>query len=173
MPSFLNVQSSFREHVLRSAHSLHSVRPAGRIINPLICLVSVSMLCLLFCSGCATEPTDEDGLLGNTYIELVDWHIAGFWVINVPVAWVRVKNNNSVPIKDLVLRYRTYAADGTVLNEGTYTLDDTIGAGKVKNFFGEYLGYVDLYTDKLSVDLCKVSGTNGVHSLAENAAGRI
>jgi hypothetical protein len=113
----------------------------------------VSMLGALFLSSCAGVDLGDGGLTRNTYVELVDWHISGLWVINCPVAWVRVANYNRVPIKDVVINYRTYDFEGHALNTGTYTLEGEIAPGNVKNFIEQYLGLVDLQTEKLSVQI--------------------
>jgi hypothetical protein len=36
-------------------------------------------------------------LLRKTYVQLVDWHISGFWVVNKPVAGIRLANYNPDP----------------------------------------------------------------------------
>jgi hypothetical protein len=111
------------------------------------------MLGAFFLSSCAGVDLGDGGLTRNTYVELVDWHISGLWVINCPVAWVRVANYNRVPIKDVVINYRTYDFEGHALNTGTYTLEGEIAPGNVKNFIEQYLGLVDLQTEKLSVQI--------------------
>jgi hypothetical protein len=116
----------------------------------LILAVSASL------GGCANEVTDPV-LFKNTYVELVDWHISGLWIVNSPVAWVRVKNYNTRPIKDIVIQYKTYTSDGKPLNEGTYPIEYEVHAGEVKNFAELYLGLVDLETEKLSIKLLSVS----------------
>src|SRR5580658_1563467 len=81
--------------------------------------------------GCQTETFDNPGLMKSTYFELVDWHISGLWVINSPVAWVRITNYNTVPIKDIVLKYSTYDEEGHLLNEGDYVIEETVPPGSV------------------------------------------
>ncbi len=98
------------------------------------------------------DPT----LLRHTRLELVDWHISGFGIINCPVAWLRVTNYNRVAIRDIVLKYTTYNYEGHLLNEGTYTLEDPVAPGRMKNFIELYLGLVDLQTEKLSVQIQSV-----------------
>lgn len=118
------------------------------------CLVVLSSLM----TGCASEGGDAQ-LTRNTYVELVDWHISGLWVINCPVAWVRVANYNSVPIKNIKLHYQTFDSEGKLLSEGTYIIEDeVVPPGTVRNFIERYLGLVDLASDKLSVRLESVSG---------------
>jgi hypothetical protein len=116
------------------------------------------MLGALFLSSCTGVDLGDGGLTKNTYVELVDWHISGLWVINCPVAWVRVANYNNVPVKDIVINYRTYDFEGHALNTGTYTLEGEIAPGNVKNFIEQYLGLVDLHSEKLSVQIVAAHG---------------
>jgi LEA14-like dessication related protein len=94
---------------------------------------------------------------------LVDWHVSGFWVINCPVAWIRVTNYNNVPIKEIELKYFTYNYDGQKLDEGKYTIEGTVGPHSVKNFIEQYVGLVDLHSEKFSVQLESVSATESNH----------
>lgn len=107
-------------------------------------------------AGCGNEVADPN-LVKNTYLELVDWHVSGLWVINCPVAWVRVTNYNTRPITDITFQYDTYASDGRPLNQGTYPLEGVVEPGQTKNFIELYLGLVDLESEKLSVKLISVS----------------
>lgn len=106
--------------------------------------------------GCGV-PAGDPQLTRNTALELVDWHITGLWVINCPVAWVRVTNYNAVPIKDVTFQYNTYNVDGRPLDQGTFTIEGEVPAGVTKNFIELYLGLVDLHSDKLSIKLLSVS----------------
>lgn len=123
---------------------------------------------LVFLSGSlfgltACEPVDPDHdvLVSNTKLELVDWHVSGLWVINSPVAWIRVTNYNPVPIHDITLEYQTFAADGRPLDKGTFTIEGTVpGDGTTKNFIELYLGLVDLYSEKLTCKLISVKRVN-------------
>ena len=121
----------------------------------------ISMLvvaCLMICSLAACGgPAGDEALTKNTYIELVDWHIAGLWVINSPVAWVRVKNYNNVPIKDVTLQYSTFDSDGSLLDRSDYTMEGTVPPGQVKNFIEQYLGIVKLQSQNLSIKLLSVT----------------
>ena len=119
-------------------------------------LLLAAVACLLF-GGCSTIGGDPQ-LTQNTVFELIDWHIAGLWVINCPVAWVRVTNRNSVPIKDITFQYNTYNAEGHALDQGTFTIEGEVAPGATKNFIELYLGLVDLHSDKLSVKLLSVAG---------------
>lgn len=101
---------------------------------------------------------DSEELCKNTRVELIDWHIAGLWIINSPVAWFRVTNSNQIPIHDVCVEYRTYALDGRELEHGEYTMEGEIAPGTSKNFIEQYIGLVDLYTEKLSVKLKSVHG---------------
>lgn len=121
------------------------------IISAFVAISSV----LSSCSG----PLGIDPVLTrNTYVELVDWHIAGLWVINCPVAWIRVANYNQVPVKDIRIKYYTYDFDGKLLNEGDFMIEDSVPPGTVRNFIEQYLGLVDLHSDKLSIKMVGVSG---------------
>lgn len=101
---------------------------------------------------------ESNYLTSNTKLDLVDWHICGLWVINSPVVWFRVTNYNSVPIHDVTLEYKTFTEDGRELNTGSYTIEGEIPPGTTKNFIEQYIGLVDLYTEKLSVKLSSVRG---------------
>lgn len=119
----------------------------------LLMITVISMTCLTSCAG----PESDSELTKNTYIELVDWHVSGLWVINCPVAWIRVANYNRVPVKDVTIEYDTYDYSGALLNKGTYTFEGSVAAASMKNFIEQYLGCVDLHSDKLSVKLLSVS----------------
>ncbi len=119
------------------------------ILSVFLVLVWVSTSFL----GCHRPDPDSDQLCRNIQLELVDWHICGLWVINAPVAWVRVRNLNNVPVKEITFEYRTYAADGRPLDRGTFTLEGTAHPHVTKNFIELYLGLVDLYTERLSIKL--------------------
>jgi hypothetical protein len=118
-------------------------------IFPLV--VAVISVCT-FASGCSTEPGDM-AMTHNTRLELVDWHIAGLWVINSPVCWLRVYNYNKEPIHNVTLSYVTYDYDGKPLDKGTYTLDGTVVPYGSKNFIEQYIGLVSIESDKLSIKL--------------------
>jgi hypothetical protein len=120
-------------------------------------LVVASLFIAAFCSSCSSDEPSDATLLRNTYCELVDWHITGLWVINCPVAWVRVANYNSRPIKDVKLKYTTYDFQGTPLDTGTYALEGDVAPGSVKNFIEQYLGLVSLHSEKLSIQVIGVS----------------
>ncbi len=122
-------------------------------------LISLLVLaCLMVCSLAACGgPQGNEALTKNTYIELVDWHISGLWVINAPVAWVRVKNYNNVPIKDVTFQYSTFDFDGSLLDQANYTCEGEVPPGQVKNFIEQYLGLVNLRSQKLMVKLVSVT----------------
>ena len=113
----------------------------------LACLVGSGMLL----SSCGGEMGTDAELSKNVYMELVDWHISGLWVINCPVAWMRVLNYNNVPVKNPKVTYATFDFEGKPLSSGTYTMEVEVPAGQVKNFIEQYLGLVDLHSDKLAV----------------------
>jgi hypothetical protein len=120
-----------------------------------IAIAFVILFSTVALSGCATEAGDQE-LTSHTQLELVDWHVSGLWVINCPVAWVRVANYNPVPIKDITFQYDTYDVDGKHLDSGTYTVEETVDPGSVRNFIELYVGLVSLHSDKLSVKLLSV-----------------
>ncbi|MBX9685889.1 MAG: hypothetical protein K2X27_04250 [Candidatus Obscuribacterales bacterium] len=124
--------------------------------NSLFRQVPLILACLLSLSACEIIDPEAEQLKSNTRLELVDWHISGLWVINSPVAWVRVTNMNNVPLHDITFEYRTFAADGHPLDRGTFTIEGKVPAGTTKNFVELYLGLVDLYTERLSLQLLSV-----------------
>ncbi len=123
----------------------------GPVLATLMFLVSSLML-----SGCTERKLASFELSKNVHVELIDWHIAGLWIINCPVCWVRVSNYNNVPVKEVCIRFRTFGYDGKVLSEGTYTMEGTVGPVSVKNFMEQTVGVVDIESDMLSVDLVSV-----------------
>jgi len=141
---------------LHNSQSKMSPRPisalaAGKfsMLLPVV-LVAASLL------GCGAPPADL-ALTKNTYLEMVDWHVTGFWVINAPVVWVRVANYNNVPIKEITFEYDTYDYANKHLTHDTYTIpDSSVAPGSMKNFIEQYLGLVDLNSQKLSVKLVSV-----------------
>lgn len=121
-------------------------------------LTALLIVCLT-CFGlfaCESIDPERSTLTANTRLELVDWHISGLWVINSPVAWLRVSNYNNVPIHDITLEYQSFTAEGRPLDKGTFTIEGTVPPGQTKNFIELYLGLVDLYTERLSVRLLSV-----------------
>lgn len=136
----------------------------GKLGNARLACTGVFAVCLFamfFLAGCGEGAGSDAQLTSQTYFELVDWHISGFWVINCPVAWVRIKNFNNVPIKDITFQYNTYDYDGTPLDQGTYTIEGTVPALSVKNFPELYVGLVNLHSDKLSTRLLSVKADSG------------
>jgi hypothetical protein len=120
-------------------------------------LIALTLLVVVV-TACGGGETSDTVLMRNTYSELVDWHISGLWVVNCPVAWVRIANYNNVPIKDIQITYKTYDYEGKQLN--TTTLEGEVAPGNVKNFIEQYLGLVDLRSEKLSVQVVGVSPAN-------------
>ena len=124
-------------------------------------LAVVGMACLIafgaWLYGVITEPREPEvtELYQNTQLELVDWHISGLWVINSPVAWVKVTNNNTVPVH-VCFEYKTYNHEGKQLDRGTFNIEEPVQPGTTKGFIELYLGLVDLYTERLSVKLMRV-----------------
>lgn len=106
--------------------------------------------------GCGHVEHKAAELTRHTGMELMDWHIAGLWVINSPVVWVRVTNYNAEPIKEITFQYNTYDVNGKPLNEGTYTIEGTVQPHQTKNFIELYVGLVDLYSEHLSLRLKSV-----------------
>ena len=121
----------------------------------MLCALLFSLFCSVGLTGCSTEAGDQE-LTDRTHFELVDWHVSGLWVINCPVAWVRVANYNPVLIKNITFQYDTFDVDGVHLDRGTYTVEETVDPGAVRNFIELYLGLVNLHSDKLSVKLLSV-----------------
>lgn len=99
---------------------------------------------------------DNQIVSANTRLELIDWHISGLWVINSPVAWIKVTNYNSVPIHDITLEYETFTTAGKSLGKGTYTIEGTVAPHTTRNFIEQYLGLVDLYSERLQLRLLSV-----------------
>jgi hypothetical protein len=121
-----------------------------------------AVLALANCAGISVGDTNS--LSQRTRLDLVDWHISGLWVINSPVAWFRVTNYNDVPIKEISLEYQTYTSTGQPLDKGTYTIEGSVAPHTTKNFIEQYIGLVDLNTERLSVQLKEVRpGTGGGH----------
>jgi len=114
------------------------------------------MVLALSLFGCDIHSTQDEQLKNNTLITLMDWHVAGFWVINSPVAWIRVANYNAIPIKEITVEYQTFSEDGRPLNTGTFTIEGTVKARSMSNFAELYLGIVDLYSQRLQVKLLSV-----------------
>jgi hypothetical protein len=122
--------------------------------------LSLAVVLALSLAGCEFHSPDEERLTANTQIALMDWHVAGFWVINSPVAWIRVANYNQVPIKEITFQYQTFTEDGRPLNKGTFTIEGTVAPRSMKNFIELYLGIVDLYSQRLDVKLLSVKPAN-------------
>jgi hypothetical protein len=120
-------------------------------------LVVASLILAGLLNACGVDEPTDAALLRNTYCELVDWHITGLWVINCPVAWVRITNYNSVPVKDIKLKFVTYDLSGNPLDNGVCLLEGDVPPGGVKNFIEQYLGLVNLHSEKLSVQVVGVS----------------
>lgn len=123
--------------------------------NFFIFIYSLCLSCLI--TGCSYSPVVDDNLSKHVLVQLIDWHISGLWVINSPVAWVKVTNYNPVPIENIVISYETFNIDGKKLNQAQYTIEEVVAANKSKNFIEQYLGLVDLDTEKLKVSLIGVS----------------
>lgn len=118
--------------------------------------LSVALLAVVFCctlSACEIHTPEDEAISQRTQIVLMDWHVAGFWVINSPVAWVRVYNYNQVPIKDITFQYNTFDEEGHPLNQGTFTIEGTVPPMTSKNFIELYLGLVDLPSQRLSIKI--------------------
>ena len=92
----------------------------------------------------------------NTYAELVDWHTTGPIMFKCAVLWLRVRNNNQIAVKNITFKYTTYDHDGKTLNESNYVVDETVQPGEVKNFFEQYVGFIDSNSSKLGVNLTSV-----------------
>ncbi len=106
-----------------------------------------------FTAGCTNLSPGNRDLAKNVHVELVDWHISGLMIFNTPVCWIRVCNYNSVPVKDVRVKYKTFGYNGQILSEGTYTMEGTVGPRSVKNFVEQTVGLVDLESDMLSIEM--------------------
>ena len=107
-------------------------------------------------SACEIAPSGDEQATRYTRADLMDWHISGLWVINSPVAWIRVTNYNLVPIKEITVQYDTYDSAGKHLDTGTFTIEGQVPPQQSKNFIELYLGLVDLYSERLSIKLLSV-----------------
>lgn len=133
----------------------------GELLRTALLGVVVSAVVFL-CSGCETREEQERNaaLTRSTSLVLMDWHISGLWVINSPVAWVRVFNNSDVPITEVTFEYSTFDNYGKPLDKGTFTIEGTIPPRCHKDFIELYLGLVDLYSEHLSVRLLSVKAVH-------------
>jgi hypothetical protein len=127
----------------------------GSFLSSSLVLLASCLTFTVTVTGCTPELGDAT-LTQNTRIELVDWHISGLWVINCPVCWIRVANYNNVPIKDITIKYQTFDFDSKPLDQGSYTIDGEVGPGQVKNFIEQYVGIVQVESDKLKIELSTV-----------------
>ena len=82
---------------------------------------------------------------------LIDWHVSGFWIINSPVAWIRVTNNTDRLLKHVTVKYETFGEDGKVLDDGTYTMEGAVAPHATKNFIEQYMGLISLESQTLRV----------------------
>jgi hypothetical protein len=129
----------------------------GKSFTAKVLPIFLSLCFAMTLTSCAQQTPEDVELAKHTNLELVDWHISGLWVINSPVAWIRVTNYNNVPIHEITFEYKAANLDGQELSRGTYTIEGTVQPnGTTKNFIEQYLGLVDLYTEKLSVKLISV-----------------
>lgn len=128
-------------------------------------VAAVMLLCISVQFASAGFRQENQIAAANTRLELIDWHISGLWVINAPVAWVKVTNYNSVPIHDITMEYQTFDSTGKPLDKGTFTIEGTVAPHTTRNFIEQYLGLVDLYTERLQLRLLSVkelpSGASG------------
>jgi nucleotide-binding universal stress UspA family protein len=145
-----------------AAQPVIAQRPQPLPKNTNIFLASLIVLLLLafaFRFANTQNPqTNDEQLTHMTSASLIDWHVSGLWVINSPVAWVRITNYNSVPIKEVTLSYTTYNAAGHPLDTGTYEIDGTVAPHTTRNFVELYLGLVSLESERLSIKLLSVKG---------------
>ncbi len=114
------------------------------------------LLCQL--TACSVAIDEDPELSKHVRVELIDWHVAGLWVVNSPVAWIRVTNYNYVPIENILISYETFDEDGNRLNKADYLIEEEVKPNQAKNFIEQYLGLVDLYSQKLKISLVSVSG---------------
>ena len=138
-------------------HFNKTTHPNPRNVIVVIAIVIAIALSPFVLHACQPQISGDAELTKRTYLELVDWHVSGLWIINCPVTWIRVANYNAVPIHDIVFQYNTYDYEGKPLDEGTYTIEDSVAPGTTRNFIELYVGLVNLHSDKLSVKLLSVN----------------
>jgi hypothetical protein len=111
----------------------------------------------LACTGCASDEPADPVLMRNTVCHMVDWHpTSAFGVIKCPVAWIRITNHNTQPIKHIKVEYHTYDIQNQDLDHGIYELEGEVAPGEVRNFTEQYLGLVSTHTEKLSITMVSV-----------------
>lgn len=76
----------------------------------------VVLLCISMQFANAGFRQESQVASANTRLELIDWHVSGLWVINSPVAWVKVTNYNNVPIHEITMEYQTFDTNGKPLD---------------------------------------------------------
>lgn len=116
----------------------------------------VVLLCISMQFANAGFRQESQVASANTRLELIDWHVSGLWVINSPVAWVKVTNYNNVPIHEITMEYQTFDTNGKPLDKGIYTFEGTVQPHTTRNFIEQYLGLVDLYSERLQLRLLSV-----------------
>jgi hypothetical protein len=121
-------------------------------------IIALLMLAFLWFNSTLKKSSNEVNLSlkRNTYAELVDWHTSGPLLFRCPVVWLRVRNYNSVPIKELVFHYTLFDQDDKPVDQGNHTITEEIAPGEVKNFFEEYLWFTDFNSNKLGINLTNV-----------------
>ena len=130
--------------------------PVKRKQASAVLFIALALCSLFTLTSCNGVLGGDEELTRKTYFELVDWHISGLWVINCPVCWVRVANYNDVPIKSITFQYNTFDEDNNPLDQGTYTIDQTVRARGIGNFAELYVGFVNLHCERLAVKLLSV-----------------
>ncbi|MDP3510248.1 MAG: hypothetical protein Q8T09_19925 [Candidatus Melainabacteria bacterium] len=145
----------YQPGTIASKKAWNKVLIVGSFLSSALLLLVSCLTFTVTVTGCTPELGDAT-LTQNTRIELVDWHISGLWVINCPVCWIRVANYNNVPIKDITIKYQTFDFDSKPLDQGSYTIDGEVGPGQVKNFIEQYVGIVQVESDKLKIELSTV-----------------
>jgi hypothetical protein len=124
-------------------------------MKKLLTASALSIMALL--AGCSEQHPEVNGLLRNTYCELVDWHsTSAFGLVSCPIAWFRVGNYNPIPIKNIKVRYQTYDREAHLVSEGDYVIDESVPPGTARNFTEQYLGLVSTHSDKLAIKLVSV-----------------
>lgn len=145
------------ENVDRNARFLQFLESPWPTVAAAAVIVGTTLIVLSLISTVKRVDNDVNlSLTRNTYAELVDWHTSGPFMFRCPVAWIRVRNYNSVPIKELVFHYTLYDQDGNQVDHGKHTITEEIAAGRWKNFFEQYFWFTSPASCKLQLKLVNV-----------------
>lgn len=147
----------FIENVDKNARFLQIVEPPWPTVAAAVVIIGAALLVLSLISTVKNAENHlNDNLTRNTYAELVDWHTSGPFMLRCPVAWIRVRNCNAVPIKDMVFHYTLYDQDGKIVDHGKHIISDEIAPGRWKNFFEQYFWFTNPASAKMRLQLINV-----------------